>query len=116
MLGGARDLDPPEEAALATSRITRVAVEDLRELPDGPVFLHVDADVVDPGDLPGMRFPAAGGPSLAAVADAVGRVAATGRLAAACIGVTLRADQVQADAALAAVATLRAALTASPAA
>jgi len=112
VLGGARDLDPPEEAALATSRITRVAVEDLRDLPRGPVFLHVDADVVDPGDLPGMRFPAAAGPSLAAVAEALGRVAATGRLAAASIGVTLRADQAQADAALAAAATLRAALAA----
>jgi arginase len=115
VLGGARDLDPPEEAALATSAITRVAVEDLRELPDGPVFLHVDADVVDPGDLPGMRFPAAGGPPLGAVAAAMGRVAATGRLAAVSIGVTLRADMIQADAALTAAATLRAALTAPPA-
>lgn len=111
VLAGARDLDPPEEAALATSRIVRVAVEDLGDLPEGPVFVHVDADVVDPGDLPGMRFPAAGGPSLASVADALRRVTATGRVAAASIGVTLRADQVQADAALAAATTLRAALT-----
>ena len=48
--------------------------------------------MVDPEDLPGLLFPAPGGPSLAAVLDAVGRVLATGRVAAVGIGCTWRPE------------------------
>jgi arginase len=84
VLVGARDLDPPEVEFLAGSPIRQVAVEDLdaAALPDGPLVLHVDVDVVDAADLPGLRFPVTPGPSAAAVADAVGRVLATGRVVA----------------------------------
>jgi len=51
-------------------------------VPDGPVYLHVDLDVVDPGEVPGLLFPAPGGPSLSEVAAAVQRVLDTGRVAA----------------------------------
>lgn len=72
LLVDARDLDPPEAEFLAASAVRRVAVGDVPGvLPAGPVHLHVDADVVDPRDLPGLLFPAPGGPGLAEVAAAV---------------------------------------------
>src|SRR6266536_6278275 len=72
LLVDARDLDPPEVEYLARSAIRRCAARDAATaLPDGPLYLHVDLDVVDPDELPGLLFPAPGGPSLPAVAEAV---------------------------------------------
>lgn len=31
-------------------------------LPDGPLYVHVDLDMVSPDEIPGLRFPAPGGP------------------------------------------------------
>ncbi|GIF76111.1 arginase family protein [Asanoa siamensis] len=83
LLVGARDLDPAEITYLdgATAPATRT-VEDLGTLPDGPLVLHVDLDVIDAGALPGLRFPAPGGPSAAAVRAAMDEVLRTGRVAA----------------------------------
>jgi arginase len=83
LLVGARDLDPPEVEFLAGSAVRRSTVPDLDAdaLPDGPLILHVDVDVIDPADLPGLSFPAAGGPSTGQVLAAIGRVLATGRVA-----------------------------------
>lgn len=84
VLAGSRDLDPPEEAYLAQSHITTCTVADLAGigLPDGPLYLHVDVDVIDPAGLPGLRFPTPGGPTLAVVAGAINSLRATGRVAA----------------------------------
>lgn len=40
-------------------------------LPSGPVYLHLDVDVVDRDELPGLRYPAPDGPGLADVIAAV---------------------------------------------
>ena len=50
VLAGARDLDPPEEAYLAASLITTCEVAALAgaRLPGGPLYVHVDADVIAP--------------------------------------------------------------------
>ena len=82
VLVDARDLDPPEAEFLAGLRIRRSPVAGLDEagLPDGPLLLHVDLDVIDPDELPGLLFPAPGGPSAGQVVDAVHRVLATGRV------------------------------------
>jgi arginase len=64
VLIGARDLDPPEAEALERSAIRRTASvrEALAALPaDVRIYLHVDGDVVDPGDAPNVDFPAEGG-------------------------------------------------------
>jgi arginase len=84
VLVDARDLDPAELAYLATSGLTRRALGDLDDaaLPDGPIILHVDVDVIDAGELPNLRFPASGGPSTGAVLRAVHRVLASGRVVA----------------------------------
>jgi arginase len=110
VLVDARDLDPPEVDALAGSEVRHVSLGELipAVLPDGPVHLHVDLDVVDPGDLRGLRFPAPGGPSLAAVAAGVRTVAESRPVAALSIAATWypdRTDRTTADRALSAVLT-----------
>jgi arginase len=83
-LVGARDLDPPEAEYLARAAIGRAEVATLTPaaVPEGPLYVHLDADVIDPPDLPGLRFPAPGGPSAAEVSAALGALLATGRVAA----------------------------------
>jgi arginase len=81
---GARDLDPGEDMALERSGILTTAVEQLTDLvlPDGPLYVHVDVDVVDPAELPAVNYPAPGGPSLAQTRAALEALAATGRVVA----------------------------------
>ncbi|SEE77437.1 arginase family protein [Jiangella alba] len=85
-----RDLDPPERDYLAASDIRQVftAELDAEAVPDGPVYLHLDLDVVDGAQLPGLLFPVAGGPSADEVGQAVRRVLGTGRVAAIGLGCT----------------------------
>jgi arginase len=84
VLAGARDLDPPEASYLAGAQIRRCEVADLDPagLPDGPMYVHLDMDVVRPADLPGLRFPTPGGPSATQIADALRMLMGTGRVAA----------------------------------
>ena len=84
VLAGARDLDPPEVAYLAGAAIGQVEVAaiDPARLTDGPLYVHVDLDVIDPAVLPGLRYPAPGGAGPVGVARALGRLLATGRVAA----------------------------------
>lgn len=80
-LADARDLDPPEAEYLAQSKIKHCPVNEL-EIPDGPIYLHVDFDVVDSEELPGLLFPVPGGPSRKKIAKAVQKVLDTGRVVA----------------------------------
>lgn len=57
-----RDLDPPEAAFLAGSRIRHLPLQPV--VVPCPIVLHVDLDVVDARDAPGLLFPADDGPSL----------------------------------------------------
>jgi arginase len=95
VLVDARDIDPPEEDLLARSALVRTPVEAVRtdELPDGPLYLHVDLDVCDPQDVPDLLFPAPGGPPADALLAALGRVAATGRVAAVGLAATWHHDR-----------------------
>jgi arginase len=81
VLVGARDLDPPEAAYLASSPVVQAPVDAVTD-PDGPLYVHIDLDVVDPDVLPRLRFPADGGPDLEAVRDAALVLIGTGRVAA----------------------------------
>src|SRR5437868_5873728 len=51
-------------------------------LPDIPLYVHVDFDVLDPGEVPGVRFPTPGGPAASQLAGALRSLLATGRVAA----------------------------------
>jgi arginase len=90
MLAGARDLDPPEVAYLESSAIRRAQVVDVASaaLPEGPLYVHLDLDVIDPIGVPGLRYPAPGGPNCAQVTAALGMLLATGRVAAVGIACT----------------------------
>jgi arginase len=84
VLVDARDLDPAEADYLATSGIRRSTVDGLtvRSLPTGPLLLHLDLDVVDGGELLGLRYPVPHGPGTAAVLAAARRIVETGRVVA----------------------------------
>lgn len=92
VLVDARDLDPPEVEYLERSAVGRHPVEELAidRIPDGPIYVHVDFDVVDPEELPGQVFPAPGGPGLRAVGEALRRVMDTGQVAAIGLACTWR--------------------------
>jgi len=78
-----RDLDPGEDQAVATSGIHHVTVDQIAaDPPPGDLYLHIDVDVVDPIDMPGVNYPAPDGPSGDAVAHAVAALHATGRVVA----------------------------------
>ena len=81
------------------ARVEQVAVADVStmELPDGPLYVHLDLDVVDPTILPGLLFPAPGGPDLPAVFDAVRHVWSTGRVVAVGLACTWRPGHGNAD-------------------
>ncbi|WUR54269.1 arginase family protein [Actinomadura citrea] len=81
VLVDARDLDPAEAEFLASSQVRRCPVDDV-VLPPGPLLLHIDVDVIDAGEMPGLKFPVGGGPSYDAVVASVRRIMATGRVAA----------------------------------
>lgn len=89
-LVGARDLDPPEVAYLAGASILRHGIQELAsaDLPDGPLYVHLDLDVIDRAHVPGLRYPVAGGPGPAQVAEALHVLLGTGRVAAVGIACT----------------------------
>ena len=67
IISDARDLDPEEAVRLQNSHLIHLdKVSDLLTyaLPHKPVYIHMDTDVVDIEDLPGMNYPAPNGPSL----------------------------------------------------
>jgi arginase len=84
VLAGARDLDPPEVSYLASSPIKRRQVADLTatDLPDGPLYVHADLDVIDAAELPGLRYPAPGGPGPGQLSAALRMLLDSGRVAA----------------------------------
>jgi arginase len=79
-----RDLDPGEDQAIADSGIGFFSVDELAHStpPAGPLYVHVDGDVVDPSEMPAMNYPAPDGPSLDEVRTAMIHLAATGRVVA----------------------------------
>lgn len=90
VLVDARDLDPPERAFLADSPIRHVDVASVPDgtVPDGPLYLHLDLDVLDSTTQPGWLFPTPAGPSIDGVRRAALAVLATGRVAALGLGCT----------------------------
>lgn len=90
VLVGARDLDQPEVNFLLRSEICRREVASLvaADLPNMPLYVHVDLDVLDPEEVPGLRYPAPGGPDGAQLAGALRMLLATGRVAALTIACT----------------------------
>jgi len=121
VLAGARDLDPAERDALAASQVGRVAADPaaitsaLARLGGLPVYLHLDVDVIDSAELPGLRFPSGPGPSVAQVGECLAAVCAAANVAAAGIACAWRPDRVGDQATREAITRLAGALGAVPA-
>ena len=67
VLTDARDLDPGEKLLIDAADIMHFTdVKDLLnwELPDAPLYVHLDTDIVNLAEAPAMNYPAAGGPSV----------------------------------------------------
>jgi arginase len=100
VLVDARDLDPAERDALTASQVRRVPADPaaiaatLDGLGGRPVYLHLDVDVVDDGQLPGLRFPSGPGPALTLIEDCLAAVSATTDVAAASIACAWLPDRV----------------------
>jgi arginase len=112
VLIGARDLDPAERAALEASRVLRfpadpAAVRDaLPKVSPGDVYLPVDVDVIDDGDLPGLRFPTGAGPSFTVVEECLAQIVDAAPPSAACIACAWTPDRIADDATARAIARL----------
>jgi arginase len=82
VLADARDLDPAERDALTASQVRRVPADPaavtsaLGGLGRMPVYLHLDVDVIDSGQLPGLRWPSGPGPSVSQVGECLATVCA----------------------------------------
>jgi arginase len=66
VLADARDLDPDEKILVGEAAITHLT--DIKyllsySLPDNPLYVHLDTDIVDPNEAPAMNYRAHGGPS-----------------------------------------------------
>jgi arginase len=100
VLADARDLDPAERDALAASQIRRVRADPaaitsaLGKLGRTPVYLHLDVDVIDSAQLPGLRFPSGSGPSITRIEECLAAVCATADVKAACIACAWLPDRV----------------------
>jgi arginase len=67
ILTDGRDLDPGEKDLLETSKLIHfLKITDLlnHRLPDRPLVVHFDVDVLDPKDAPAMNYLAPGGPQV----------------------------------------------------
>jgi arginase len=90
ILTDARDLDPGEKQALAHSAVTHLPnVANLLtlDLPDRPIYVHFDSDVLRLTDMSAVNYPAKGGPTLETIETSLAHLANTGRIAA--ISVTM---------------------------
>jgi arginase len=95
VLADARDLDPAERDALAASHVRRV---------------HLDVDVIDSAELPGLRFPSGPGPSVTQIEECLAAVCSAADVKAACIVCAWLPDRVGDPATLEAITRLTRAL------
>ena len=66
IMSDGRDLDPGERKLVDGSRLRHLPDPlDLLDfgLPDRPVYIHFDTDLLDPAEAPAMGYPAPGGPT-----------------------------------------------------
>jgi len=66
ILTDARDLDPGEKKLIEEANIIHLPdVKSLLDstLPDGPLYVHIDMDIINPAEAPAMNYLADGGPS-----------------------------------------------------
>jgi arginase len=119
---GARDLDPAEEQLLLESSVALVRGPELARDPDAldralqglgslpQLYLHVDIDVLDPADAPGVDYPVAGGLGLDELTRIVQRTVGLGNIAALAITAVNPEKDIDERTVIAALAVIEAAL------
>jgi len=116
VLADARDLDPAERDALATSQVRHIpaTASALRAALSGlgnlPVYLHVDVDIMDSTEIPGLRFPTGPGPSLGDIEACLNAITASADVVAACLACAWLPGQVSRPPAREAIVRLAGAL------
>jgi len=85
ILTDARDLDSGEQDLLKESSVRHLS--DARSLirhplPDIPLYIHLDTDVINPNDAPAMNYLAPGGPLVAELQEVFRFLAQTGHIVA----------------------------------
>ena len=112
MLADARDLDPAERDALAASQVRLIPATPaafgaaLAELGELPVYLHVDVDIIDGAEVPGLRFPSGPGPALGDIENCLTAITASANVVAASIACAWLPGQVGSPPAREAIARL----------
>lgn len=85
ILTDARDLDPGERELVSSSRITHLqdplALLD-HPLPERPLWIHFDTDIIDPAHVPAQNYPAPGGIDPEGLGRVFTHLAKTGSIAA----------------------------------
>lgn len=79
----ARDLDPEERTAVDASALRRTGMAGMASLKlDGPVYVHIDMDVMNADEVPAFNYPVPGGPSVAETVAACQSFAAANEICA----------------------------------
>lgn len=97
ILADARDLDPGERKLLQQSEVLHVT--EVTAIPqlvaaDQPIYIHLDADVLDASEAPAMLYPVKGGPVCNTLREMIERLASTGRV----VGVSMTLWDLEQDA------------------
>jgi arginase len=85
ILTDGRDLDPGEKLAIEDSEVVHIRdTGALLEHPllNDPLYVHFDADIINPDDAPAMRYATPGGPSAAELKALFGALAQSDRIVA----------------------------------
>ena len=84
LLSDGRDLDPEERELVAASGIRHMegVIGVPYVLPDGPLYLHIDTDIIDSRLAPAFLYAAKGGPSPEGLRSVIDGVLASGRVVA----------------------------------
>ncbi|WP_373502820.1 arginase family protein [Aestuariivirga sp.] len=84
LLSDGRDLDPEERELVKASRIRHMegVIGVPYVLPDGPLYLHIDADIIDSRLAPAFLYAVKGGPSPEGLRSVIEGVLASGRVVA----------------------------------
>jgi len=79
-----RNLDPEEAVMLRGSEVTvfeSLDALDAATIPDKPLYIHFDTDVVDCAEMPAMSYPEPDGPTLAESIASLKRALSRGKIA-----------------------------------
>jgi arginase len=83
VLTDGRDLDPGERMLIEKSKIRFVPTVDALDaaaLPDGPLHVHFDADIINAAEAPAFLYPVKGGPSAERMQTVLDALLKTGRV------------------------------------